>query len=330
MKLSTRKVNALIALGVPLELLQTPSARQKPHGLHLQQRLHVLRGKDSRQGTEQTPLAPEASPTTKMTIASTSRKPRGCIKTPRMSAAFADEASECSQEAMAEQGSSERARREIDVKPYFELDLTQIELKDHGMGRNGHLCDPLIEQEPIRFNLTPNDWVYTFGFDNEFNTQSFKGIRVQNETSNMLYLQVEVQKEQADFLTKLDMTCKSAFFKIAEGRCARWKNMVTTDPVFGNSTCKIGVVLDGKDLTRIAIVTDGKVERGEGRSFIEPFFKHYSGFKNAEVKISVKVRELWDLTGMAGLSLGVTHLVLRATQRRVEKDPFADDSELLA
>ena len=60
MKLSTPKVNAEQHLGVHLELLQTP-ARQKPHGLHLQQLIVLLRGTDaSREGSAH--LAAETSP----------------------------------------------------------------------------------------------------------------------------------------------------------------------------------------------------------------------------------------------------------------------------
>jgi hypothetical protein len=115
--------------------------------------------------------------------------------------------------------------------------------------------------------------------------------------------------------------------KIAEGK---WNDIVTANPVFKTSMVKIGVVLKGRDLTKIAIVIDGKVERGEGWNFIEPFFKRCNGFRNADVKMSAKVRKLWNVAGKAGLGLEATHLVLRPTERPVEKDPFGDDTELLA
>jgi hypothetical protein len=249
-----------------------------------------------------------------------------------MSAAFADQASECSEEAMAEQGSSKRARREIDVKPFSQLDLTQIKMKDNGKGKNGHLSYPLIDSEPIRFNLTPSDWVRTpFGFDidGKYEKPSFLGGKAPEVEgiSESLSLRLEVPQEQADFLTALDSTCKEAFLKIAEGK---WNDLVTTNPVFKNSMVKIGVVLKGRDLTKIAIVVDGKVERGEGWSFIEPFFKRCNGFRNADIKMSAKIRKLWNVAGKAGLGLEATHLVLRPTERPVEKDPFGDDNELLA
>ena len=79
MKLSTPKVNALLNLGVHLELLQTTPARQKPHGLHLQQLIVLLRGTDaSREGSAH--LAPEASTRQTKLAAMSSRKPSGCIK----------------------------------------------------------------------------------------------------------------------------------------------------------------------------------------------------------------------------------------------------------
>ena len=250
----------------------------------------------------------------------------------RVSTAVTDQASEYSEDAMAEQGSSKRARREIEVKPYPQLELAEIKLKDNGKGKNGHLAYPLIDGEPIRFNLTPSDWVRTpFGFDidGKYEKPSFIGGKVPEVegVSESLSLRLEVPQEQADFLDKLDGTCKEAFLKIAEGK---WNDSVTTNPVFKNFMVKIGIVLKGRDLTKIAIVVDGKVERGEGWNFIEPFFKRYNGFRNAGIKMSVKVRKLWNVAGKAGLGLEATHLVLRPNERPIEKDPFADDSELLA
>ncbi len=233
---------------------------------------------------------------------------------------------------MAEQGPSKRARREIEVKPFQQVDLAQFKLKDNGKGKNGHLAYPSIDGGPIRFHLTPSEWVRTpFGFDidGKYEKPSFLGGKAPEKegASECLSLRLEVPQEQADFLDKLDMTCKEAFLKIAEGK---WNDIVTTNPVFKNFMCKIGVVLKGNDLTKIAIVLDGKVERGEGWVFIEPFYKRCNGFKNAEVKMSVKVRKLWNVAGKAGLVLEATQLVLKPAERPVEKDLFADDSELLA
>ena len=234
---------------------------------------------------------------------------------------------------MAEQGSAKRARREIEVKPFSQLDLAKVEVKDKGKGKSGHLSYPLLENDVIRFNLTPSDWIRTpFGFDidGKYEKPSFipGGMSPAVEgMSESLSLRLEVPQEQADFLCKLDGACKEGFLKIAEGK---WNDLVASNPVFKNYTCKVGVVLKGRDLTKIAIVVDGKVERGEGWFFVEPFYKRCNGFKNADVKMSVKVRKLWNVAGKAGLGLEATQLVLRPAERPAEKDLFADDSELLA
>ena len=234
---------------------------------------------------------------------------------------------------MAEQGSAKRARREIEVKPFSQLDLAKVEVKDKGKGKSGHLSYPLLENDVIRFNLTPSDWIRTpFGFDidGKYEKPSFipGGTSPAVEgMSESLSLRLEVPQEQADFLCKLDGACKEGFLKIADGK---WNDLVASNPVFKNYTCKVGVVLKGRDLTKIAIVVDGKVQRGEGWFFVEPFYKRCNGFKNADVKMSVKVRKLWNVAGKAGLGLEATQLVLRPAERPAEKDLFADDSELLA
>jgi hypothetical protein len=79
------------------------------------------------------------------------------------------------------------------------------------------------------------------------------------------------------------------------------------------------VVLKGNDLTKLAIVVDGKVERGEGWQFQEPFIKRGNSFKFADVKL-----------GKAGLGLEATQLVLKPSERPTEEEAFGNDNDLLA
>ena len=92
-------------------------------------------------------------------------------------------------------------------------------------------------------------------------------------------------------------------------------------------TAKVAVVLAGDGLTKLAVVKDGAVKRGEGYDFLNGFS---TTFARSEVKVVIKVKKLWCLAGKAGLSLEVTQLVLRPTGKPEEEDAFCNDNDLLA
>ena len=140
-------------------------------------------------------------------------------------------------------------------------------------------------------------------------------------------LRLDLADGQAKFLTELDKTAEEAFAKIVD---AKWNALVTSNPLFKSSWCKVTVILKGAELTKLAIVVDGKVHRGEGWEFLEPFIKRCNAFKYADVKITAKVKKLWNVAGKAGLGLEATQIVLKPSERPTEEDAFADDDELLA
>ena len=232
--------------------------------------------------------------------------------------------------AMADGQASKKAR--IDVKRFDEIQINDFTLKDKGKGKNGHMAFPLIGGEMIRFNLTPSDWAQTpFGLDvdSKFEKPSFLGGKEPEKkgASEGLNLRLNLQPEQAAFLKQLDAVAEDAFGKLADNK---WNPLVSTNPVFQKSLCKVVVVLKSEGQTKLAIVQDGKIHRGEGWDFIEPFVKSCNSFKFAEVKIGIRVKKLWNVAGKAGLGLEATQIVLRATEKPTEVDLFDDDEELLA
>jgi hypothetical protein len=231
---------------------------------------------------------------------------------------------------MADERATKRAR--IEVKPFTELDLKEFSLRDKGKGANGRIVFPILGGDVIRFNLTHSDWLRTpFGFDvdSRYETPSFLSGKVPEKanTSEGLSLRLDLAPGQADFLIKLDKAAREAFANIAE---AKWNDLVSENPLFKSALCKVAVILKGADLTKIAVVVDGKVERGEGWGFLEPFVKRCNAFKHSDVKLTVRVKKLWNVAGKAGLGLEATQLVLKPSERPAEVDAFADDSELLA
>ena len=242
---------------------------------------------------------------------------------------FSDEDSAMANNAA--EPASKRAR--IEVKHFSELDLSEFTLKDKGKGKNGHIAYPLLGSEIIRFNLTVNDWARTpFGFDTtgKYEKPSFLGGKAPENASGQegLSLRLELQDPQAEFLGELDNLSQEAFAKLVPD--AKWNPLIVKNPLFRSSACKVAIILKGSDLTRIAVVVDGKVHRVEGWEQLEPFMSRCSNFKFTDVKLTVRVKKLWNVAGKAGLGLEATQLVLRPTERPTEADCFGDDSELLA
>jgi len=233
---------------------------------------------------------------------------------------------------MSSNGEGRNVRARIEVKPVLELDLQLFSLKDKGKGKNGHNSYPLIENEPIRFNLTDGDWLRVpFGFDvnSKFEKPSFLGGKAPENAnaSEGLSLKVELPGDRARFMQNLDLKAATEFAKLAE---AKWNPLLATNPLFNSTLMKVAVILKGSELTKIAIVADGKVHRGEGWEILEPLVSRCNAFKFADVKMTVRLKKLWHVAGKAGLGLEATQLVLRASERATEVDAFDNDDELLA
>ena len=247
-----------------------------------------------------------------------------------MSATLSDQAcpSVCS-DADAMQPSAKRAR--IEVKSFQEIDLAKFTLKNNGKGKNGHNTYPLVAGEPIRFNLAPCDWLQSpFGFDisGKYEYPSFLGGPAPEKegTSEGLSLRLNLQTEQAEFLNKLNAVSQKAFADITE---SAWNPLVATDEVRKLDSCKVKVILKGADMTKLTIVKNGVVSRGEGWDFLMGFLIGSNNCSRAEVKLTARVKKLWNVAKKAGLSLEATQLVLRI-DKPMEEEAFGNDAELLA
>ena len=231
---------------------------------------------------------------------------------------------------MADTRESKRAR--IEVKSFENLQLSEFTLKDKGKGKNGHQAWPGFVGEMIRFNLTPSEWSSTpFGFDtnSKFKKPSFLGGKEPERvgSSEGLSVRLNLQPAQAEFLKQLDKAAEEGFAKLVSNE---WNSIVSTNPLFQKSLCKVLVVLKGEGLTAKAIVQDGKIHRGEGWDFLQPFLQSNGDFKFADAKVTIRVKKLWNVAGKAGLELEATHMVLRASEKPIIVNPFDDDHELLA
>ena len=234
---------------------------------------------------------------------------------------------------MAEQSPAKRARVEIEVPAFDKVELDKFSLKDYGKGKNGHKTFPMVNDKSIRFNLTPSGWLQApFGFDvtSKFETPSFLGGKApESGASEGLKLSINLPQAVTEFLTQLDDNCSAAFANLGK---ATWNPLVSENGLFSTNSTKVTVTLKGEGLTKIAVVADNKVTRGEGWDFLKAYIDDGNTFRNSEVKLTARVMKLWNVGGKAGIKLEATQIVLRpgANTRPQEVDAFANDDELLA
>jgi len=230
---------------------------------------------------------------------------------------------------MAASPSAKKARS-ADVQSFRDVQLEDLKLKDTGKKLKDSE-ESLIVLPLESFNLTPSGWLSTkFGFDlnNKYGKPSFLGGEKTEKASESLSMRILLDKETTAFFKRLDEQVSQEYQKIRNVQ--QWQPIVTDDLLFGgNSTVKVFVTLAGAALTKLTVVANEKVDRGEGWEFLKDYLDKMVNFYNAEVKVCVRPRSIWHIDGKAGLSLTATRLVLRA-HVKVENDPFGDDAELLA
>ena len=235
---------------------------------------------------------------------------------------------------------NKRAREEVAVSRFDAVDLEQFSLKDRGENAKGDRAVPQVAGEPVSFNLTPSGWLkslYGFDLDCKYNRPSFL---CQEETSTEedkkkkpnvegLYLRVHLEQKEAEFLQRLDAKCKIAYTGLVKD-CSKWSDLVALGNMMCPCSVRIFVPLKANsntaDLTEIAVVTNNTVARGEGWDFLEPYHRN---FRNADVKLTVRIKRVWHLDGGAGLTLEATQLALRVQERPRQAVAFTDE-DLLA
>jgi hypothetical protein len=233
--------------------------------------------------------------------------------------------SNSSEEAMA----AAKKARSGDVQSFVDIQIEDLKLKDTGKKQKDSE-DSLVVLPLESFNLTPSGWLSTkYGFDlnNKYGKPSFLGGEKTDKASESLSMRIVLDEETTAFFKRLDEHVSEEYQKL---RKVQWQPIVTEDKLFGtSSSVKVFVVLAGNSLTKLTVVADEKVDRGEGWDFLKDYLDKMVNFYNAEVKVCVRPRSIWHIDGKAGLSLAATRLVLRA-HAKVENDPFGDDAELLA
>jgi hypothetical protein len=183
------------------------------------------------------------------------------------------------------------------------------------------------------FNLTPSNWLTTkYGFDLncKYGKPSFLGgpSPKSAKASESLTMRVVLDSETTSFLKSLDAKVSEEYAKI---RQAEWQPLVSEDSLFGgDANVKIKVVMTGSQLTKLTLVVDGKVDRGEGWPFLKDYVDRRVNFHGGEIKACLRCTSVWYKDGKAGLSLAATRLVVRPVAAPPEVDPFGDDAELLA
>jgi hypothetical protein len=222
-------------------------------------------------------------------------------------------------------GEPANKKAKIEIASFSQLNLQEFALKQVGKSKKDQKFYANIAGLPIRANLTPADWLSTrFGFDfsGAYEKPSFLGGKAPERSGcpESLSIRVSLSAAQAEFLQKLDEASQSAFSDITP---CKWNPLISAQ----YNQCKFNAVLAGDGMTKLAVVNDGKVLRGEGFDFLQTF---KTNFAQSDVKLVFRVRKVWHQAGKAGLSLEATQLVLRPSERPVEEEAFANDDDLLA
>jgi hypothetical protein len=217
----------------------------------------------------------------------------------------------------------------VEVQSFTEVRVEDLKLKELDLATESG--SPYVVTVGLTsFNLTPTGWLFTkYGFDlnSKFGKPSFLGgEKSEKAKSESLTLRVSLDASTAAFLKKLDEKVSEEYKKIHD---VPWQPLVIEDLLFNSgSSVKAHVVLAGSPLTKLTVVDEQKVDRGEGWEFLKMYLdRKASIFNNADVKVCLRVKSIWCKDGKAGISLSATRLVLRPM---AEVDPFGDDAELLA
>ena len=172
-------------------------------------------------------------------------------------------------------------------------------------------------------NLTPSGWLSTkFGFDVncKFGKPSFLGGTVpENVASEGLAMRIVLNDETTTFLKEIDEKAAEEYKKLCK---AEWQPLLTEDAFGGNASVKIQVVLTGKGLSKLTVVHNEKIDRGEGWDFLKGYMISCNDFRKAKVKVCLRFKKIWHVAGKAGLKLVATRIVLRAAAAPEEADPL--------
>ena len=231
-----------------------------------------------------------------------------------------------SAEAMAVPA-AKKARIE-EPKPFQELDVDAMTLKIVE-GKNDKFYIALLENEVIRFLLTPDEPTrITWGFDmgGTVEARSFNS-KAKAKGNESLSIRVELGKEQAEFLEKVDEKMRGLF---GTEEAFKWTPMVSKNDKYDKPTAKLQVCLSGEDsaLTLLKFKPGDVVERGHGWDFLKGFAEaeknRRNAFTGAEAKVVVKLRA-WkrtDIDGVlkAGVSMAASQIFIKPKAREIIED----------
>ena len=231
-----------------------------------------------------------------------------------------------SAEAMAVPA-AKKARVE-EPKPFQELDVDAMTLKIVE-GKNDKFYIALLENEVIRFLLTPDEPTkITWGFDMDGTTEqrSFNS-GVKGKGNENLSIRVELGKEQAAFLEKVDEKIRGLF---GTEDTFEWVPMVSKNNKYETPTAKLQVCLSGDEsaLTLLKFKPGDVVEKGYGWDFLKSLAdvekNRRNAFTGAEAKVVVKLRA-WKMTDKdgkvkAGVSMAATQLFIKPKPRVIVEE----------
>jgi hypothetical protein len=220
-------------------------------------------------------------------------------------------------------------RAKVEVEAFDQLNLEKLSIAQKNL-KGSIWRYPAIDGSAIHFNLTPSGWLRTtwgFDFSGRYEKPSFLGGPEPERAgaAEGLKLEIVLDPAQTTFLQALDDAAKTAAAELFPK--AKWNPLVKYAE---ETSCKVKVLLKGGyELSKLAIVKDEKVTRGEGHEFLRSFNRR---FAKSEVKLTIKVKSLYCVKGSTGISLEASQLVLKPGEQyeKPEEAEVFEDDELLA
>jgi len=193
---------------------------------------------------------------------------------------------------------------------FADVDLSELSVVSRGKSKAGNAQFDL--SQPLRVNLTPDDWgrilyrargPYT---DEAMKIAGGSGI----EKNEELKLVLKLSPEAVAFVEAVEQKAREGL--APHVRKCEWNSSIAED-----GSLRVKLVLTGRELTAIGVKTlDGKTLSGSGCDFLKPILDDPANneLRHASAKAVVHVDRLWSAGNKVGLSLKLVALACRIAE----------------
>ena len=139
-------------------------------------------------------------------------------------------------------------------------------------------------------------------------------------------MNIELNSEQAAFITSLDLVVSKEFAKNSK---AVWHPAVKfTDASI--PMLKVRVPITGHDPAALKVVDEGVFHKGQGWKFLEPWMTKTRDFGPSKAKVTLVAARVWEMGGRAGTVFQAAEMTLMSVAKpRTQFESAQDDEEAM-